>query len=99
MQPAKSCLDFLQNGVVKSGYYQIFDDQNARHTVFCDFTSEPGSAWTLVLSYAMERRFMAQFRVLLQTSEPGNTKPANRKVYRMSYAMMASVAAQSTHWR
>ena len=47
----------------------------------------------------MERRFMAQFRVVLQSSEPVNKKTANWKAYRMNYGMMASVAAQSTHWR
>lgn len=96
---AKSCLDFLKDGLPESGYYQIFDNDNVRYTVYCDFTSEPGAAWTLVLSYIAERRYMQQFRLYLLKDLPVNEKTANWQAYRMTLAMMVSVATHSTHWR
>lgn len=85
--------------MTECGYYQITDDEDVRHTVYCDFNSEPGSAWTLVMSHTKDKSFMTQFRLFLLASFPVNEKTANWQAYRMSWAMMTSIASQSTHWR
>ena len=71
-------------------------------TVFCDLESEPGAAWTLVLSHAMEYRHkdtIAPFKKPLNMNLPVNELSPNWKMYRMSLGQMTSLKSQSTHWR
>ena len=98
---ARSCLDLLKKGVKTSGYYQIFDRTNDRFiTVYCDMESEPGSAWTLIESFALKNRAVQQVqRHPLQTNAPVNEGTPNWNIYRMSLSQMKSLKSQSTHWR
>ena len=47
----RSCLDYLKRGILKSGFYLLYDDDDQLYTAFCDLSIEPGSAWTLVISW------------------------------------------------
>ena len=98
---ARSCLDLLQRGVKTSGHYQIFDQSNDRFiNVYCDMESEPGSAWTLVESFALKNKGVDQVqRHAIQTNVPVNEKTPNWNIYRMSLSQMTFLKAQSTHWR
>ena len=59
----KSCLDFVvQRKAPANGYYHISDDEDEPLTVYCDFSSEPGSAWTLVMSWALKYNNMPAFK-------------------------------------
>ena len=63
-------------------------------------TSEAGSAWTLVMSFALKNRLMEQFRVKrMQHDAPVNEDSPNWNLYRMSLTQMNHLKSQSTHWR
>ncbi|XP_028403794.1 uncharacterized protein LOC114526401 [Dendronephthya gigantea] len=97
----RSCLDHLKKGHNSDGYYTIYDFQtNDLILVYCDMTSEAGSAWTLVMSYAFKNRNMNQMtRRTLGQDAPVNENSPNWNLYRMSPSQMAYLKSQSTHWR
>ena len=62
--------------------------------------SEPGKAWTLVMSWATSNKDMREFRnnaFYLDSPVSGNLPNWNR--YRMGLSIMNDLSAQSTHWR
>ena len=74
----RSCLDHLRSGSQTNGYYSIAAQNGASVTVYCDFTSEPGSAWTLVMSWSFENKNLAAFRSgSLTQNIPVNEKTPN----------------------
>ena len=96
----RSCLDHLRSGSQTNGYYSIAVQNGATITVYCDFTSEPGSAWTLVMSWSFENKNLAAFKTeSLTDNVPVNEKTPNWIAYRLSRDVMTSVKSQSTHWR
>lgn len=96
---AKSCLDYLNHGQSKSGFYPLWD-KGQRYLAFCDFASEPGSAWTLVMSWSLKHKNLPHFRnkVFMQDA-PINHKTPNWEMYRQTLARMKSIRSRSTHWR
>ena len=48
----RACVEFLQEGITKDGYYSLYDFADRQYTAYCDFTSDPGSAWTLITSFS-----------------------------------------------
>ena len=62
-------------------------------------TSEAGSAWTLVMSYALKNKDMKQAREVMQHDAPLNEHSPNWNLYRISLAQMTHLKSQSTHWR
>ena len=48
----KSCVDCGLLGMKENGYCTIHDNDFNKFLAYCDFTSEPGYAWTLVMSYS-----------------------------------------------
>ena len=63
-------------------------------------TSGAGSAWTLVMSYALKNRHMAQLtRKTMKQDAPVNEHSPNWNLYRMSLSQMTHLKSQSTHWR
>ncbi len=63
-------------------------------------TSEAGSAWTLVMSYALKNRHMVQLtRKTMKQDAPVNKHSPNWNLYRMSLSQMTHLKSQSTHWR
>jgi len=98
--PSKSCLDHLKSGATKNGYYSIIDQSGSSLTVYCDFESEPGSAWTLVISWSLENNNLPAFRSTSLTDDaPVNEKTPNWIVYRQSKKAMDLIKSQSSHWR
>ena len=62
--------------------------------------SEPGSAWTLVKSFALKNKALPAFsRRLLRFNYPVLPKTPNWFAYRMSLTPMNNLKQQSTHWR
>ena len=49
---AHSCADAAQLGMYDNGFYTLHDTSDKKYTAYCDFTSEPGFAWTLILSFS-----------------------------------------------
>ena len=81
---AKSCLDHLKFGQKDNGFYSVSDGTAGNSfTVYCDFTSEPGSAWTLVTSWAFKNKDMPNFYSLtFKTDAPVNENSPNMQAYR-----------------
>ena len=96
---ARSCLDLHKIGFIANGFYQI-SLSNGHVTVYCDFESEPGSAWTLVESFSFENRKIKQVQEhSFSENAPLNENTPNWYRYRMSYTQMNHFKQQSTHWR
>ena len=73
-----SCLDYLKRGVTKCGYYKIYDNTGNSFPVYCDMKSEPGNAWTLVMSFSTKNRFFRQFlKQALKQNAPINENAPN----------------------
>ena len=86
-------------GYTENGFYQI-SLSNSFATVYCDFESEPGSAWTLVKSFSFENRRIKQvMRHSLAENAPLNENTPNWYRYRMSNSQMNHFKQHSTHWR
>ena len=64
-------------------------------------TSEAGSAWTLVMSFAFKNRLMQQFGAngQMQNDRPVNENSPDWNLYRMTLTQMNHLKSQSTHWR
>ncbi|KAL9953397.1 hypothetical protein ACROYT_G040809 [Oculina patagonica] len=45
-----SCVDYLSRGASKCGIYKLYDNAGNSYPAYCDLKSEPGTAWTLVMS-------------------------------------------------
>ena len=97
----RSCLDYSRKGFKDNGYYKIYNfHTNTFLTVYCDFTSEPGAAWTLIESYSLKNNNLDSFKKYpFSTDAPVNDKTPNWSLYRMSFAQMKLLRSQSTHWR
>ena len=65
MKP-RSCVDHLKNGADKCGYYKIYDAAGNGFTVYCDMETEPGAAWTLIVSWSLKNNHFANFRYCYQ---------------------------------
>ena len=64
-------------------------------------TSEVGSAWTLVMLFALKNRHMGEFgdHGKLRHNRPVNEHSPNWNLYRMSLTQMKRLKSQSSHWR
>jgi len=95
-----SCADLFRNGHSSDGYYQIAGADGETWIVYCDFNSELGSVWTLVMSWSFANTKMPAFKSASLTEDaPVNEHSPNWQVYRMSRDQMNFLKAKSTHWR
>jgi len=95
-----SCLDILKGGVHSNGYYQIAGVNGETWNVYCDFESERGSAWTLVMSWSLANTGAPAFRFKsFAENAPVNEQTPNWAIYRMSTHQMNFLKKKSTHWR
>ena len=95
-----SCVEYGQQGVSKDGIYKIYDDDGNSFPAFCDLKSEPGIAWTLVMSWSKKNRLVSAFyNTPLQINAPENETSPNYDRYRLSLERMRSLQVHSTHWR
>ena len=96
----RSCLDLMRSGAQASSFYYIRDSRNNPIRVFCDLASEPGWAWTLVMSQSFRNRKIKQLaRVPLYRDAPLNVSSPNWDEYRLSLQQMNELRAVSSHWR
>jgi len=66
---------------------------------FCDLSIEPGSAWTLVISWVSEKyQDLPYFknRAFFEDA-PINEENPNTQIYRQTLARMNSIREHSTH--
>lgn len=94
----RSCLDYLRTGRRYSGFFNIFDEKGTSMVVYCDLTSEPKAAWTLIMS---ERTpgFDLFKRVPLFKDKAINESIPNWDAYRLSLFKMKQLRLLSSHWR
>ena len=96
----KSCLDHLKSGIQENGYYTVADQDGGTLTVYCDFQSEPGSAWTLIMSWSLQNKHLPAFKSdPLSENVPVNEKSPNWAIYRLSKNALSFIKHQSSHWR
>ena len=94
----RSCLDYLRTGRRYSGFFNIFDEKGTSMVVYCDLTSEPKAAWTLIMS---ERTpgFDLFKGVPLFKDKPVNESIPKWDAYRLSLFKMKQLRSLSSHWR
>ena len=85
----RSCLEYKRAQISKNGYYPIFDANDDSYTAYCDFNSEPRSAWTLVMSWAFLRNNKpsykeAAFKSSFKKNIPVSEEIPNWNEYRYS---------------
>ena len=67
---------------------------------YCDLSSEPGAAWTLVMSWSLANKDLPQIKSKAFTQDaPVNHNTPNWYSYRQTLARMRSVRSRSTYWR
>ncbi|XP_068729837.1 uncharacterized protein [Montipora capricornis] len=95
-----SCLDYLVNGASTCGIYRLYDNTGNSFPAYCDLKSEPGTAWTLVMSWSIQYRSLPAFKQTpFKIDAPVNENCHNWNLYRLSLARMRSLQSHSTHWR
>lgn len=67
--------------------------------MFCDFSSEPGWAWTLVMSQSFGSRSESFAKTSFQGGGFKNQHKPNWEKYRIGKGRMWIIKAQSSHWR
>ncbi|XP_048575881.1 uncharacterized protein LOC116604856 [Nematostella vectensis] len=98
---SRSCLDYLRRGRKENGKYLIYVPgfDNLRR-VICDFTTEPGWAWTLLMSFARKNWLIPAFLEVGLNKEYGyGIVHLDLEKYRMTLAEMRGVRDISTHVR
>ena len=99
-QPPRSCKEARQLiSKPASGYFYIQDNSCDKFKVYCDFTSEPGWAWTLVMSESLQNVGKPFTRRGLFTNEPMSPEVPNWEAYRLQLDRMKGLRSESTHWR
>jgi len=90
-------LDYLKQGILKNGFYLLYDDDDQLYTVFCDLSVEPGSAWTLVMSWMTAKyKDLPYFRnMAFYDDAPTNEDNPNFRIYRQTFARMNSIRERS----
>ncbi|CAB3997800.1 Hypothetical predicted protein [Paramuricea clavata] len=96
----RSCLDHFNHGSKTSGYYTIFNGIKVHRVVYCDMESEPGSVWTLIMSFVRENKDVDSFRSkAMYERSPQNNSTPNWAKYRMKRFLMYVIKNTTTHWR
>ena len=97
---ATACIDYLRRGSSKNGIYKLYDSTGNSYPAYCDLKSEPGTAWTLVMSWSTSNRRLPAFdSTPFKINAPVNENAQNWDQYRLSLARMTSLQNNSTHWR
>ncbi|XP_065051021.1 uncharacterized protein LOC135680773 [Rhopilema esculentum] len=93
-----SCLDWRYDSAMINGIYRISDDDGGEFNVYCDFTSEPNSVWTLIESFSLGKNHL--FKDWPFTIDfPYLEDSPNWDNYRLSKTRMEKIKSTSTHWR
>jgi len=73
--------------------------QHYRPTVYSNFDSEPGVAWTLIQSHSFQNNDAFNTKAFYLHDMPINQDAPEWNNYRLSMSRMKSVQDVSTHWR
>ena len=95
----ESCVAHARHGGVRSGLYDICDISGNTYKVYCDLTSEPRMAWTLVMSQSYRNRDLPQLKTVLFEDNPLNQESPRWDAYRLSLSRMNGLRSVSSHWR
>ncbi|KAK3748804.1 hypothetical protein QZH41_016026, partial [Actinostola sp. cb2023] len=99
-QDFKSCLDYRLRGYCTNGGYTVSDGNGEHYQIWCDFHSEPGFAWTLIMSHSVRYSNLTAFcQSSLSQSVPVHENSPNWDSYRLSKQRMLTIADQSSYWR
>lgn len=96
---ARSCQDYLRfRQSYSSGTYVVFDGNDTMFSVYCDMDAANLSAWTLVLSYALQ--YNTDFNSTpFFVDNPLDEDNPNWSFYRLSLSRMYSIRSSSDFWR
>ena len=88
-----SCLDYLLRGAFKCGIYKLYDSKSGNSfPAYCDLKCEPGTAWTLVMSWSVDYRWLPPFtKFPFKYNSPLNENAQNWNLYRLSLVRMRSL--------
>lgn len=96
----KSCLEAWKQGWRASGlYFMQGRSECLLYEMLCDFSSEPGWAWTLVFSQSLQRRGEDFAKRSFLWGGFKNQRNPNWERYRIGRSRMRIVKEQSSHWR
>lgn len=97
----RSCLDYLEHSYHENDFYKLYDDQDQLYVAFCDLSYEPGTAWTLVMSWMTKKYLeLPNFKSnAFSEDAPINEYAPNFDIYRQTWFRMNGLRKRSTHWR
>ncbi|XP_065050983.1 uncharacterized protein LOC135680750 [Rhopilema esculentum] len=81
-----------------NGIYRISDDDGVEFNVYCDFTSEPNSVWTLIESFSLGKNDLFKDKPFT-IDFPYLENSPNWENYRLSKTRIEKIKSTSTHWR
>ncbi|XP_065051050.1 uncharacterized protein LOC135680790 [Rhopilema esculentum] len=93
-----SCLDWRYDSAMINGIYRISDDDGVEFKVYCDFTSEPNSVWTLIESFSLGKNELFKNNPF-KIDFPYLEDSPNWNNYRLSKTRIEKIKSRSTHWR
>ena len=93
---ARSCKDYINKGTNRK--YVIFDKDGNKLKVFCDFLSEKGLVWTLVVSFSLENSDLIR-NVSFFMDKPLNENNPNWVKYQLSHTHMKQITKTSMYFR
>ena len=81
----------------ESDCYWLFDNKDRRYVAYCDLSSEPGSAWTLVMSWDRTNKNLPQFqRKTFLEDAPINHNTPNWNSFRQTLERMKNIRSRSS---
>ncbi|XP_032227335.2 uncharacterized protein LOC116610711 [Nematostella vectensis] len=96
----KHCSDHFKYGAKLNGLYYVQDTHHNWYPAYCDFTSEAGKAWALVLSFSYANRAKQEFTTsYFPKDDPLAEDNPNWQAYRLSRQRMESLQGASVRWR
>ena len=99
MKMPRDCVEAWESGARASGFFCIQDSVGYLQKVYCDLASEPGWAWTLVMSQSLRNSAEPFAQSGLLVDLPKNAELPNWEAYRLPLNRMKDLRKQSTHWR
>ena len=76
-----TCVDYLRqgnSGDLSNGIYKLYNKTGESYPAYCDLKSEPGTAWTLVMSWSFSNRYLSPFKgTPLKRNSPVNENAQN----------------------
>ena len=81
-----------------SGVYNLVISENKTVKTYCDFSSETGTAWTLIESFSLSNKEFYKNKPFYHDF-PRNENNFTWLDFRVSYQALVNIRDNSTHWR